>query len=147
MVERYEEFASLVDLLAFRRDTIHCVLLSLKSILFKSQNYYEKKRVLMAYALFVDLMAAQIHTGLGGSRTYFFRDVVGTVVELLKHMHSSKQKETNCLAVWEKFMSLCCQILFVVCTAALGNCSQVGCCLFTTVIQNTCYIKIYFKLT
>ncbi|XP_062510724.1 serine-protein kinase ATM-like isoform X2 [Corticium candelabrum] len=125
LVERYEEFASLVDLLAFRRDTIHCVLLSLKSILFKSQNYYEKKRVLMAYALFVDLMAAQIHTGLGGSRTYFFRDVVGTVVELLKHMHSSKQKETNCLAVWEKFMSLCCQILFVVCTAALGNCSQV----------------------
>lgn len=128
LVEKDHEAVSLVDLLSCQRDAIHSVLLALKSRMVKTRDAYERKRVLMAYGLFVELMARQMESGLGGSRPYLVRNAVVTLVNILKYSYDGDNK-MDASVVGESFMSLCCGILFTVCTAAIETCSQVcSCC-------------------
>jgi ataxia telangiectasia mutated family protein len=122
LVERGHDIDSLVDLLSCQQDTIQSILLLLKSHLVNTCDAHEKKRRLMGYGLFVELMAEEIKSGLGGSQAYLVRDVIVTIVDCLKC--ASKGYTFGGLVAWET-TSLCCGILLTVCRAAIQTCPQV----------------------
>ncbi|KAJ7363432.1 hypothetical protein OS493_009586 [Desmophyllum pertusum] len=118
---------SLVSLLCSNKDSIQTILLSLTSRIAETHLIHEKRRILSMYRLFVLLLLKDLPEGLGNTWVFFIRDVIYSLLRIIgdetqvrKH---SRQQQVH-LVVDDDLFVPCCNLIYYVCEAAVGCCSQ-----------------------
>lgn len=119
---------TLLCLSLFFQDSIQTILLSLTSRIAETHLIHEKRRILSMYRLFVLLLLKDLPEGLGNTWVFFIRDVIYSLLRIIgdetqvkKH---SRQQQVH-LVVDDDLFVPCCNLIYYVCEAAVGCCSQV----------------------
>ena len=120
---------TLLCLSLFFQDSIQTILLSLTSRIAETHLIHEKRRILSMYRLFVLLLLKDLPEGLGNTWAFFIRDVIYSLLRIIgdetqvrKH---SRQQQVHLIVDDDLFVP-CCNLIYYVCEAAVGCCSQVG---------------------
>ncbi|XP_064646511.1 serine-protein kinase ATM-like isoform X2 [Lineus longissimus] len=112
---------SLVSLLAVQRDGIQKALLSLRIHLNKAYQQYARRRVLVAYQIFVELLMKEFDDQLGGNWAFVLRDVIYTLV----HLQQDLGKDGMELGpVASEIFSLSCDVMFLMCRVGVECCAE-----------------------
>ncbi|XP_063061017.1 serine-protein kinase ATM [Engraulis encrasicolus] len=109
---------SLVAILSKTPVSIQRILLALCERASESASPYERHRALMMYHLFVGLLLQEVKDGLGGAWAYVLRDVIYTLI------HHINSRRVCAGEVWVRSVSLCCDLLSLVCRTAVAFCDE-----------------------
>ncbi|XP_070568138.1 serine-protein kinase ATM-like [Ptychodera flava] len=104
---------SLVSLLSKSQDSTQKILLQLHTYMAKSRHTYEKRRALLMYRLFVILLLAELHEGLGHAWAFVLKDVIYTLVHFLDDVGDSND-----------LLSACVDLFHSVCETAMKCCQE-----------------------
>ena len=103
------------------QDTIQNILLSLNLRILSTHRIFERKRLFLAYSLFVNLVCQELKTGLAGTVRFVVMDIVHSVIRIINN-HKMDQLELA------ELFPPCCATLHTLCKAAIEHCPQVSLC-------------------
>ena len=112
------------------QDYIQKILLSLSTRIESTHRPFEKRRLFLAYCLFVSLICKELRDGLEGTQPFVVMDTIHTVVRILTKPEG-KERE----GVLKELFAPCCDVLLTICQATLEACPKVHMTLL--VPQNT----------
>lgn len=120
-------------MLSSKQDSLQSILLSLSVKLCLSHRSHTRRRLLVSYLFFVELIAVDLHRELGGSMLY----LVHTIIHFtLNFITSEQERMKSCdghMTVVETMetgnhcLMLCFDILEVICKAAVNVAPEVSC--------------------
>ena len=102
------------------QDNIQKILLSLTLRIESTHRPFEKRRLLLAYSLFVSLVCKELQDGLEGTQPFVVMDTVHTIVRILTKPEG-KERE----GMLKELFAPCCDILLTLCKATLEACPKV----------------------
>ncbi|XP_068173804.1 serine-protein kinase ATM isoform X3 [Antennarius striatus] len=109
---------SLVTILSKPPISIQRILLAICERAAETTNSYERHRILLMHHLFVNLLLREVKDGLGGAWAFVLRDIIYTLI------HHINSRPAQCDEVYNRSISLCCDLLTSVCRAALQFCDD-----------------------
>jgi ataxia telangiectasia mutated family protein len=114
---------SLVSLLTVQQDGIQKALLSLRTHLNKAHQQYDRRRVFIAYQMFVELLMKEFSEQLGGNWAFVLRDVIYTLVHL---QYDLGRDGMELDPVEGEIFSLSCDVMLLMCRVGVECCAEVG---------------------
>ena len=114
------------------QDYIQKILLSLSMRIESTHRPFEKRRLFLAYCLFVRLSCKELRDGQEGIQAHVVIDTIHTVVRILTKPEG-KERE----GVLKDLFAPCCDLLLTICQATLEACPKV--CKALLVPQNTLF--------
>uniref|UniRef100_A0A671SGL5 non-specific serine/threonine protein kinase n=1 Tax=Sinocyclocheilus anshuiensis TaxID=1608454 RepID=A0A671SGL5_9TELE len=111
---------SLVAILSKTPMSIQKILIAICQKAAETTNGYERHRILMMYHLFVSLLLREVKDGLGGAWAFVLRDIIYTLIHHINSRSVSCQQDE----VSTRSLSLCCDLLFLVCQTAVQYCDD-----------------------
>ncbi|XP_037122890.1 serine-protein kinase ATM [Syngnathus acus] len=117
---------SLVTILSKTPISIQSILLAVCEKAAMTTNGYERHRILLMYHLFVNLLLKEVKDGLGGAWAFVLRDIIYTLIHYINSwlVHADTHRPVPCDEVSSRSLSLCCDLLTVVCQTALQFCDD-----------------------
>nr|NP_001107666.1 ataxia telangiectasia mutated [Strongylocentrotus purpuratus]ABY60856.1 ataxia telangiectasia mutated [Strongylocentrotus purpuratus] len=114
---------TLISLLAKTHDSIQKVLLELHLRMWRCQQPYERRRLLLGYRLFGLLLIKELHTKLGGSWVYVLQDLIYTLVHTI-HQHRAGEGRSSVMEGSSSLVLPCLDLLRHISEAAVVQCSE-----------------------
>ena len=102
------------------QDYIQKILLSLSVRIESTHRPFEKRRLFLAYCLFVSLICKELRDGLEGTQPFVVMDTIHTVVRILTKPEG-KERE----GILKELFGPCCDVLLTLCQATLEACPNV----------------------
>ena len=131
----FEDFCLLPSFRLFssKQDSLQSILLSLSLKLCLSHRPHTRRRLLVSYLLFVELIAADLHTELGGSMLYLVHTIIHFTLNFITSerermkSHDSHMTIVETMETGNHCLMLCFDILKVICEAAASVAPEVSC--------------------
>ena len=118
------------------QDYIQKILLSLSMRIESTHRPFEKRRLFLAYCLFVHLICKELRDSQEGIQAFVVMDTIHTVVRILTKPEGKEREE-----VLKELFAPCCDLLLTICQATVEACPKVCVRLFWY-HKTHCFISI-----
>ena len=103
------------------QDSIQKILLSLAVKIDSTHRWFIKRRLLLAYNLFVKLVCRELHDGLDKTQPFVVMDIIHTISRVISNVVPKQATPSGHVI---QLFPVCCDTLETLCKAVLSACPQ-----------------------